>query len=495
VLVASLTRAAAAEVAGRDLPLPKDRIGTLHAHAYRALGLPKIAETKNVAIEFNDQHPELALSSLSVDLEDTPRVEDYRKHRNGDQSFAMYNLLRARMTPREFWPESVANFAAHWERWKAESDVLDFEDLIQRARTDCQTAPGRPALIYGDEAQDWSRSEHDLMDRWAEHAMSLVITGDWDQNIYSWRGSDPNAINEISKDPKHFKVLSQSYRVPRAVHALAERWISRIVGRVKAEYLPRDFDGEVIRRSSTYKYPAGLAQTAGEYLARGKTVMILAACSHMIDPIKHELKQRAVPFHNPHRIKRGDWQFLRPAKRLIDYLRPDVRTFDGQARNWTWKELNSWLHLLKAEGNLIRGAKTGIAEFAKLKERKNEVLTQADLDSVFEQVPRPGDIPWLEQRMKTDDRQRMAHVFRLAAEQPKKLIETPRLTIGTIHSVKGGQADVVILLPDLSEQGYIQWSRGGEGRDAVVRQFYVGMTRARETLVICRGSSGMAVRI
>jgi len=29
----------------------------------------------------------------------------------------------------------------------------------------------------------------------------------------------------------------------------------------------------------------------------------------------------------------------------------------------------------------------------------------------------------------------------------------------------------------------------------VIRQFYVGMTRARETLYICQPESGMAVRI
>jgi len=46
VLIASLTRAAAAEVAGRELPIPRDNIGTLHAHCYRSLGRPRIAETK-----------------------------------------------------------------------------------------------------------------------------------------------------------------------------------------------------------------------------------------------------------------------------------------------------------------------------------------------------------------------------------------------------------------------------------------------------------------
>ncbi|HLC43382.1 MAG TPA: UvrD-helicase domain-containing protein, partial [Methylomirabilota bacterium] len=45
VLVTSFSRAAAAELAGRDLPISPDRIGTLHSHCYHALGAPEIAET------------------------------------------------------------------------------------------------------------------------------------------------------------------------------------------------------------------------------------------------------------------------------------------------------------------------------------------------------------------------------------------------------------------------------------------------------------------
>jgi len=40
VLVTSFSRAAAAELAGRDLPIAGDRVGTLHSHCYHALGGP-----------------------------------------------------------------------------------------------------------------------------------------------------------------------------------------------------------------------------------------------------------------------------------------------------------------------------------------------------------------------------------------------------------------------------------------------------------------------
>ena len=63
-------------------------------------------------------------------------------------------------------------------------------------------------------------------------------------------------------------------------------------------------------------------------------------------------------------------------------------------------------------------------------------------------------------------------------------ISQPKVIVGTIHSVKGGEADVVFLFPDLSP-GAARMYETQDGRDSATRLFYVGATRARETLVIC----------
>jgi superfamily I DNA/RNA helicase len=67
--------------------------------------------------------------------------------------------------------------------------------------------------------------------------------------------------------------------------------------------------------------------------------------------------------------------------------------------------------------------------------------------------------------------------------------------VGTVHSVKGGQADVVYLFPDLSRAGDSHYQVSGPLRDSVLRVFYVGATRARETLYICQRENAMAVSI
>ena len=68
---------------------------------------------------------------------------------------------------------------------------------------------------------------------------------------------------------------------------------------------------------------------------------------------------------------------------------------------------------------------------------------------------------------------------------PAALVERPKIVIGTGHSVKGGEADVVYILPDLSPAGHRNWLGRRSDKDAVIRLGYVMMTRAKQELVIC----------
>jgi superfamily I DNA/RNA helicase len=64
-------------------------------------------------------------------------------------------------------------------------------------------------------------------------------------------------------------------------------------------------------------------------------------------------------------------------------------------------------------------------------------------------------------------------------------VSKPQIIIGTIHSVKGGEADRVYLFPDLSSAAQKQWFSDA-GRSAVIRTFYVGMTRTKDELILCQ---------
>lgn len=105
------------------------------------------------------------------------------------------------------------------------------------------------------------------------------------------------------------------------------------------------------------------------------------------------------------------------------------------------------------------------------------------------------DTTWWEKSLKHSERTRQQYPLAVARRHGAAvLLETPKLVIGTIHSVKGGESDRVYVFPDLSNVGGESYRKGGEGRDAVHRQFYVATTRARESLVLCRPSGPERIR-
>jgi|TARA_R100001509_G_scaffold120895_1_gene75035 hypothetical protein len=64
----------------------------------------------------------------------------------------------------------------------------------------------------------------------------------------------------------------------------------------------------------------------------------------------------------------------------------------------------------------------------------------------------------------------------------ESLTATPRIRISTIHSAKGAQATNVMLLTDTMRRPYSMWRKIDTHTDDEARVFYVGLTRATDTL-------------
>jgi superfamily I DNA/RNA helicase len=241
VLVTSFTRAAAAELAMKDLPLERGMVGTLHSHCYRALGCPVISETK-ITI-WNEQWPQFRLSPTASDVDEMD--PEFKFQTFGDELYGALQILRAKIIPREEWPAQVRKFATAWEDWKRENRFMDFTDLIEAGLRNFKIAPERPNVIVVDEAQDLTRLQLKLVRQWGRHADHILIAGDDDQSIFTFAGACPEVLLERDGEEFFNHVLSQSYRVPRAIHALSQAWIQQVARREPKEYKPRDEDGEV----------------------------------------------------------------------------------------------------------------------------------------------------------------------------------------------------------------------------------------------------------
>ena len=63
----------------------------------------------------------------------------------------------------------------------------------------------------------------------------------------------------------------------------------------------------------------------------------------------------------------------------------------------------------------------------------------------------------------------------------EKISQTPRITLSTIHGAKGGEADNVLLLPDITKSAL---DHNDIDPDELHRLFYVAVTRAKKALHI-----------
>lgn len=506
VMVASYTKAAAAELNRRNLPIPKEAMGTLHALCYRALNRPEIAETH--IDEFNAENPGFALSNIKTGMDEM--AVDAQYGTDADMYFAEYNLFRAKMLPLHTMSKPAIQFLKVWERFKEKHDYTDFTDMIHFVLAMKEPPPGKPIIGIYDEAQDFNALQMKLVRHWMQYQEYIIIGGDDDQTIYEWSGSSPECFlyPEVPKEQKH--ILKQSYRLPRAIQELSNRWIKQVRNREPKEFAPRPEQGEIrYLDRANYQKPVQAIEEALRYAENGKTVMFLASCSYMLKTLIASLRYLGLSFHNPYRQSRGDWNpmgtFGKGAAnrvstrdRLVSFLNPGI-DFEGRPL-WEIHDLVKWTDMIKTRGILKRGAKEHIANAAEGIQFYDFGNLMGFYSSIFEpaglEIAMKRDLNWFWEHSKAEKKKALDYPIAVYKKLGlKALTEKPKLMVGTVHSVKGGEADCVVLFPDLSVAAMAGWMKGGEGKDAVVRTFYVGMTRAKESLLVCQPSTGMTVTL
>lgn len=484
VSICSLTRAAVREVAGRDLPLPDENITTLHSRCKRALlaGKPAESEIRDFAKKYpNYATAECIPQDLLRKVESDRETDDESILSGGRTTFYQdVQILRQQLVPKEKWPVRVAHWGAVWSEWCASMGLLDFTGWLE-ACNGTGVLPPQQALFV-DEAQDHTPLQLAVLRGW--DVQHLFLVGDDDQNLYEWSGAVPREFLKTDLPPEREKVLSQSYRVPRSVHALASKWISRARYRKVKEYSPRDYDGEVIY--SGYRLSSAKTGNLPEFVGGEEKTMILTSCMYMLNDVISELKYQGVPFHNPYRRASPRWN---PLERPL----PIIRSLMVGERDWTGFEAERWAGVLSE-----RMAFCGQGKKREFTDECRKLGLQSVPESLLDQCLSDEAVDMvLSQDLLIFDKMRMvgatgdwAYAIRCVEHNGVDL--KPRVIVGTIHSVKGGEADNVILFPDLSQAGTREYLSPAS-EDRILRLFYVGMTRARDRLILCEASSPLAV--
>ena len=158
IVVASFTKAAAVEIAGRKLPIPRHNIGTLHALCYRSLGCPPIAESKEIIAQWNAKaFPDERINDTAeIDADSIMSRSEKLQDDMGNMPMA-YNSYRNQMIPRNLWGDPVLRFAKKWEAFKEETNSIDFTDMIENVMEQGIPLPKQIEVGFFDEVQDFTK--------------------------------------------------------------------------------------------------------------------------------------------------------------------------------------------------------------------------------------------------------------------------------------------------------------------------------------------------
>src|SRR5262245_9266926 len=193
--------------------------------------------------------------------------------------------------------------------------------------------------------------------------------------------------------------------------------------------------------------------------------MLLASCGFMLMPILASMREQGIPFSNKYRLKQKGWNPM-DTKAI-----GQMRSFLSDA-TWTTPMLQQWVPLLRSEpkGPLKHGAKTIVKHMAdpvSAEAFDDLFVSKEEADNALRQ-----EVDWFYNNATATDQKRLAYARALA--QGDMLYADPLgLTVGTIHSVKGGEADHVLILDDLTT-AQVQGDH-----DALHRLYYVATTRAK----------------
>jgi len=533
ILVVSYTRAAASEVRerlaerlDRSPRSLKGNVSTMHAKAYELLNLSRgdvVGESdkeefcEEYGLEFEDEYEgSRRRSARSTTIGNKIIATSQWLQRTRREVADWYDVPfkwdedEVRLPPdvdpnaqtgnkyTPTWPSDddridVPEAIRAWRAYKGREDVVGFADMLERVKQR-SLVPSVDHLVI-DEFQDITTLQYEVYEEWRPHMESVIIAGDDDQVVYAWQGADPNLLLDERVDED--VVLPNSYRLPSRILHVVNREIRHIENRQEKDLKPRKQGGrvEAVRGPSMLELVRNVKATVEE--DDDCSVMVLFRARYQMFQFVDEFIGEGIPFVSltDTRLWTDRLQGYVDAIEKIDASEP----LDGlEARRL-------------AEMLVDSAFGTGEREdmFDAIDELQDEEgvddLTDMEVAPEFVDehapfLPGPGSAADMLSRVSNFQERSVKAYFsgRYRGMDPN------RVRVGTIHSAKGREADHVFVATDLTEKvveqmaasvpdprdvaGVTEFTKNADPvptlTDNERRVFYVGMSRARERLVL-----------
>ena len=193
--------------------------------------------------------------------------------------------------------ENIRNVLEHYQHKLNEYDALDFDDLLLKTVELLGVEEVKEAYhkeisyILVDEFHDVNRVQYHLLQLLcAAPAHNLMVVADEDQSIYSWRGSNPEYIDNFRTDfdPRTIE-LDDHYRCSEKILRAAEEVISRNPERQKQHTLRTHKDAG--RDIFHYTFDTPIAEALG----------IISVIENLVTKRNYSYRDIAV-FYRTHRL-------------------------------------------------------------------------------------------------------------------------------------------------------------------------------------------------
>lgn len=306
-------------------------------------------------------------------------------------------------------------------KYKKEYKVVDFTDIINQFVVRANPLPVDIAII--DEAQDLTTLQWKMCRVAFRNCKKVYIAGDDDQAIYEWSGAD---VRQFISFNGNKTILDKSYRMKKNILEYSKQVSSLIKNRVEKQFDPVSEGGNI------YHY-------------------------NTIDDLKFNHDE------SYYLLSRNNY-FLQRYKELMLYREMLFKYKD--ANSFNEKEV-SVIHYYEKQRNGIK-----LTEQQEMAVKAN-IKSNCDLKA-----------PWYESlqfsRSAAMSPIEKVDYYRDLIKNKTKL-EEPKIMIDTIHGVKGGEADNVVIMLDFTRAVKKSFDRNA---DSELRTLYVGLTRAKKNLHI-----------
>ncbi|MDR1033062.1 MAG: UvrD-helicase domain-containing protein [Candidatus Nomurabacteria bacterium] len=446
--------------------------------------------------------------------------------------------------------KAVAQLYARYEHDRRDAGALDFDDLLLEAVHMFEDHPEirqrwqeRFKHILIDEYQDTNAVQYKMVKLLVGPSKNICVVGDDWQSIYSWRGADFTNILNFEKDFPGAKVikLEQNYRSTQSILDAAHKVISKNKNRTDKKLWTAIDCGEQVQVTRLNDETEEAALVAGRILQRVSAKVRKFsdfAILYRVNAQSYAFERAFMQAHVPYRLVGGvRFYDRREVKDIIAYLRllyqpNDLVSFNRivnvPARGvgaasltkfgdfWAGSDANIVEALIAADENsgLTARARQNLNDLGNLlyllrDKVENGTATPGEIvDELVKAIHYKeylnDDTPQAEDRLENlgalvseaahyDSLDEFLNDVALLTSADESADDEDKVTLMTLHVAKGLEFPVVFVVG--LEEGLLPHARvndfaGDDGElEEERRLLYVGMTRAKEELILTHANS------